>query len=179
MLAMGEKRPALEKFAEIDPKSGAPKMANTLLACLTIVGPFLGKKMLVPLTNVSALAFIFSCTMVGFACLRMRTTEPDLPRPYKVPGGSAGNRSRLSGWFHYYRIDGYSDEPGGLTGRVADRGGLADRWSHFKNVFSEKIIYQTLKGGFTMKKELKDTAFVGGLLIDGTGAEPVKIPWFW
>ena len=25
-----------------------------------------------------------------------------------------------------------------------------------------------------MKKELKDTAFVGGLLIDGTGAEPVK-----
>ena len=25
-----------------------------------------------------------------------------------------------------------------------------------------------------MKKELKDTAFVGGLLIDGTGAEPVS-----
>ena len=25
-----------------------------------------------------------------------------------------------------------------------------------------------------MKKELKDTAFVGGLLIDGTGAEPIK-----
>ncbi len=27
-----------------------------------------------------------------------------------------------------------------------------------------------------MKKELKDTAFVGGLLIDGTGAEPIMIP---
>ena len=90
MLAMGRKGQLPEKFAEIDPKSGAPKMANTLLACLTIVGPFLGKKMLVPLTNVSALAFIFSCTMVSFACLRMRTTEPDLPRPYKVPGGRLG-----------------------------------------------------------------------------------------
>lgn len=90
MLAMGRKGQLPEKFAEIDPKSGAPKMANMLLACLTIVGPFLGKKMLVPLTNVSALAFIFSCTMVSFACLRMRTTEPDLPRPYKVPGGKLG-----------------------------------------------------------------------------------------
>ncbi len=30
-----------------------------------------------------------------------------------------------------------------------------------------------------MKKELKDTAFVGGLLIDGTGAEPIKDSWFW
>ena len=89
-LAMGRKGQLPEKFAEIDPKSGAPKMANILLACLTIVGPFLGKKMLVPLTNVSALAFIFSCTMVSFACLRMRTTEPDLPRPYKVPGGKLG-----------------------------------------------------------------------------------------
>ena len=50
----------------------------------------LGKKMLVPLTNVSALAFIFACTMVSFSCYKMRLTEPDLPRPYKVPGGKFG-----------------------------------------------------------------------------------------
>jgi amino acid transporter len=60
------------------------------LAILTLAGPFLGKKMLVPLTNVSALAFIFSCMMVSFACMKMRKTEPDLPRPYKVPGGKFG-----------------------------------------------------------------------------------------
>ena len=35
MLAMGRKGQLPEKFAEIDPKSGAPKMANMLLACLT------------------------------------------------------------------------------------------------------------------------------------------------
>ena len=46
--------------------------------------------MLIPLTNVSALAFIFSCGMVALACLRMRFTEPDLPRPYEVPGGKFG-----------------------------------------------------------------------------------------
>ena len=67
-----------------------PKLACIVLAVITIVGPFLGKNMLIPLTNVSALAFIFSCTMVSLACLKMRFTEPDLPRPYKVPGGKFG-----------------------------------------------------------------------------------------
>lgn len=90
MLAMGRKGQLPASFAEIDEKSGAPKMANIVLAVLTVVGPFLGKNMLVSLTNVSALAFIFSCTMVSFACLKMRKTEPDLPRPYKVPGGKVG-----------------------------------------------------------------------------------------
>ncbi len=28
--------------------------------------------------------------MVALACLKMRYTEPDLPRPYKVPGGKFG-----------------------------------------------------------------------------------------
>ena len=90
MLAMGRKGQLPEQFAEVDPKSGAPHLACIVLAIITVIGPFLGKNMLIPLTNVSALAFIFSCTMVAFACLRMRYTEPDLPRPYKVPGGKFG-----------------------------------------------------------------------------------------
>lgn len=90
MLAMGRKGHLPPSFAKVDSKSGAPKTANILLAVLTIIGPFLGKKMLVPLTNVSALAFIFACTMVSFACLKMRRSEPNLPRPYKVPGGRFG-----------------------------------------------------------------------------------------
>ena len=90
MLAMGRKGQLPEQFAEVDEKSGAPKLACVVLAVITVIGPFLGKNMLIPLTNVSALAFIFSCTMVAIACLRMRYTEPDLPRPYKVPGGKFG-----------------------------------------------------------------------------------------
>lgn len=90
MLAMGRKGQLPESFAVLDSKSGCPKMACTILAVITVVGPFLGKNMLLSLTNVSALAFIFSCTMVSLACLRMRYTEPDLPRPYKVPGGKLG-----------------------------------------------------------------------------------------
>lgn len=87
MLAMGRKEMIPSSFAELDPVSGAPKKANTVMAVLTLVGPFLGRNMLVPLTNVASLGFIFACTMAGFACLKLRKTEPDLPRPYKVNGG--------------------------------------------------------------------------------------------
>ena len=68
MLAMGRKGQLPEKFAEVDPKSGAPKLACVVLGVITVIGPFLGKNMLIPLTNVSALAFIFSCGMVAPAC---------------------------------------------------------------------------------------------------------------
>lgn len=90
LLAMGRKGQLPKKFKELDKKNGTPKAANILMATLTIIGPFLGKNMLIPLTNVSSLAFIFACFMVSLACLRMRRTEPNIKRPYKVPGGKFG-----------------------------------------------------------------------------------------
>ena len=46
--------------------------------------------MLLPLTNVAAMTFMFSCMMVSLACYKMRSSEANLYRPYKVPGGKAG-----------------------------------------------------------------------------------------
>ena len=90
MLAMGRKGQLPEKFAQVDPETGCPVTASKIMAVLTLVGPLLGGKMLVPLTNISALAFIFAYTMAALACLKMRTSEPELKRPYKVPGGKFG-----------------------------------------------------------------------------------------
>lgn len=90
LLAMGRKKLLPSVFGKLDEKTGTPFAANRLLAVLTIVGPFLGYQMLLPLTQVAALAFIIPCTMVAAACFRMRFTEPDLPRPYRVPGGLWG-----------------------------------------------------------------------------------------
>ena len=42
MLAMGRKGQLPEKFAEVDPKSGAPKLACAVLGVITVIGPFLG-----------------------------------------------------------------------------------------------------------------------------------------
>ena len=45
MLAMGRKGQLPEKFAEVDPSSGAPKLACMVLGVITVVGPFLGKNL--------------------------------------------------------------------------------------------------------------------------------------
>jgi len=78
MLALGRKEMLPASFAQIDPKSGAPKKANMVMAALTLIGPFLGSN------------FIFACTTAGLACAKLRRTEPSLPRPYKVNGGRLG-----------------------------------------------------------------------------------------
>lgn len=90
MLALGRKGMLPESFAEIDPNSGVPKQAVVVMGALTLVGPFLGNNMLIPLTSVASLGFVFACTMAGLACWKLRKTEPDLPRPYTVSGGMFG-----------------------------------------------------------------------------------------
>lgn len=90
ILAMGRKRMLPEIFGRLDPVRRTPKGANILLAVFTFVAPFFGSNLLVPLTNVSSFSFIFACTTVSLACFKMRKTEPDLYRPYKVLGGRAG-----------------------------------------------------------------------------------------
>ena len=90
MLALGRKGMLPESFAEIDPNSGVPKQAVVVMGALTLIGPFLGNNMLIPLTSVASLGFVFACTMAGLACWKLRKTEPDLPRPYTVNGGMFG-----------------------------------------------------------------------------------------
>lgn len=89
MLAMG-KGYLPNGFATIDRKTGTPKTANIVLAVATVIGPFLGGNLLIPLTEVSSLSFVSACTMAAAACMKMRGSEPDLPRPYTVPGGKFG-----------------------------------------------------------------------------------------
>jgi Amino acid transporters len=89
LLAMGRKGQLPQVFAKVDRK-GTPKAACILLSILTLIGPFLGYHMLLPLTEIAGLAFILPCTMVAGACLKFRRQYPELKRPYQVPGGKFG-----------------------------------------------------------------------------------------
>ena len=60
------------------------------MGVLTIAGPFFGKNLLVPLTNVVSFALITACFLVACATMKLRFSEPNLKRPYKVPGGLVG-----------------------------------------------------------------------------------------
>lgn len=68
-------------------KTGTP--VNALIVCLvaSIVGPFLGLGLIDPLTTFSAAAYVVSWGLAAFCLIKLRKTEPSLPRPYKIPGG--------------------------------------------------------------------------------------------
>ena len=68
-------------------KTGTP--VNALIVCLvaSIVGPFLGLGLIDPLTTFSAAAYVVSWGLAAFCLIKLRKTEPNLPRPYKIPGG--------------------------------------------------------------------------------------------
>jgi APA family basic amino acid/polyamine antiporter len=90
MLGMARKGQLPVAFTKLHPVHKTPQAGNIVLAILTLAGPFFGKKLLVPLTNVSSLAFITACMLVACAAFKLRSSEPNLNRPYKVPGGIAG-----------------------------------------------------------------------------------------
>jgi len=90
LLAMARKKQLPAAFSPSDHSQAIAKSTHILLSTSIVLAPFLGSNMLLPLTNVAALTFMFSCMMVGLACYKMRSSEANLYRPYKVPGGKAG-----------------------------------------------------------------------------------------
>jgi len=79
--------PAL--FAKTHPKYGTP--INSLIACfvLSVLGPFLGMGLIDPLTLFSAAGFVLSWLITSSSLIMLRKKEPDLKRPYRIPGGVA------------------------------------------------------------------------------------------
>ncbi|HAT83083.1 MAG TPA: hypothetical protein DCS59_06585, partial [Eubacterium sp.] len=63
---------------------------NALKVCLaaSVLGPFLGSGLIGSLTTFSAAGYVLSWMITSFCLIRLRKTEPDLPRPYRIPGGT-------------------------------------------------------------------------------------------
>ena len=71
-------------LAGVSPRFGTPVMAILLIAgvnAILVIGPFQSLVIIDVLLAVSSYALIF------LAAVRLRITEPDLVRPFKVPGG--------------------------------------------------------------------------------------------
>ena len=49
----------------------------------------MGAGLIGDIPSFSAAAFVLSWTITSYSLIRLRKTEPDLPRPYKIPGGIA------------------------------------------------------------------------------------------
>lgn len=65
--------------------------SNGLIACyvLSLIGPFLGMGLIDPLTLFAGAGFVTSWCVTSWSVVRLRQKEPNVERPYKLPGGSA------------------------------------------------------------------------------------------
>lgn len=88
MVGMSRKGQLPAALAKLHATNRTPINAMIIMGVLTILGPLLGGNLLIPLTNVGSLSIIASCFLVACATLKLRFSEPDLKRPYKVPGGT-------------------------------------------------------------------------------------------
>ncbi|MDR3072222.1 MAG: APC family permease [Clostridiales Family XIII bacterium] len=76
-------------LAKLHPKHGTPINALTACFVLSLAGPFLGMGLIDPLTLFSAAGFVLSWLITAFSLVVLRKKEPDLKRPYRIPGGAA------------------------------------------------------------------------------------------
>jgi APA family basic amino acid/polyamine antiporter len=85
-LMMGLARASLlPKFFARQNKSGSPSVALIFCGIFSAIGPMVGIGVIDPLTSFSAAAFVLSWFITVISLIRLRKTQPDLHRPYKVP----------------------------------------------------------------------------------------------
>lgn len=89
MMALARANMIPKWFAKQHPKYGTP--SNSMICCLilSIAGPFLGLGLIDPLTSFSAAGFVCSWMLTSYCVIKLRKSEPNMNRPYKIPGGVA------------------------------------------------------------------------------------------
>ena len=86
MMSMGRGRLIPKVFAKQNSRGVA---VRGQIACLllSLVGPLLGANMIDSITCFSAIAFLISWAATCWSLVRLWRTQPQLERPYKIPGG--------------------------------------------------------------------------------------------
>lgn len=70
------------------PKYKTPIDALKVSLVASLLGPFLGSGLIGSLTTFSAAGYVVSWMITAFCLIKLRKSEPDLKRPYKIPGGT-------------------------------------------------------------------------------------------
>ena len=81
-----------KSLGELHPKYKTPHKAILLIAVLTTFAPLFGRPALVWLVDAGGMALVVAWILVACAFIALRKKEPNIKRPFKVPGGN------LVGW---------------------------------------------------------------------------------
>lgn len=74
-------------FARVHPKYKTPYVAIAFIGLLSCISPFFGRTILVWLVDAGSFMVVIAYGMVAWAFLKLRSSEPDMPRPFKVAYG--------------------------------------------------------------------------------------------
>tara|TARA_R110002073_G_scaffold122195_1_gene265174 strand:- start:187 stop:1584 length:1398 start_codon:yes stop_codon:yes gene_type:complete len=82
-------------FSKIHPRYQTPYVSILFIGILSCISPFFGRTILIWLVDSGSFMVVIAYGMVAWAFLRLRTTEPDMDRPFKVAGGKHIGRLAL------------------------------------------------------------------------------------
>lgn len=76
-------------FARLHPRYRTPTNAILFIGGLSVLAPLFGEQTLVWLVDAGGLAIVVAFLMVSLSFLVLRRREPEMPRPFRAPGGQA------------------------------------------------------------------------------------------
>ena len=89
LLGMGRARLLPSFFATVHPKYHTPLGGSIFCSFAMLAGPFLGIGLVDPLTILGSTGFVVGWGMACLSAVILYKNAPDMPRPYRMPGGVA------------------------------------------------------------------------------------------
>lgn len=87
VFAMAESDMLPAPLAEIHPDHNTPSNAILLIGAITAIAPWLGSQMITSIINADSLGIVFAWIVVSASFLKLRYDEPEMDRPFRLPGG--------------------------------------------------------------------------------------------
>jgi len=88
--AMAQSKMLPKSLGMLHPERKTPTIPILMIGGISAIAPFFGRAALVWLTNAGGFAIVLAYIIVSLSFVRLRKTEPDLPRPYKVSNIAVG-----------------------------------------------------------------------------------------
>src|SRR5207302_4084440 len=87
LFALGRAHMIDRRFGHVHPSYRSPSNAVVFVAAVSTLGIFLGRGVISPIVSMDSTCFIVLYMVVSIAMLRIRLTQPERNRPYRVPYG--------------------------------------------------------------------------------------------
>lgn len=84
LLSLGRAKFINETFSKIHPVYKTPYISNSVIAVITLLGPFLGRQLLLPITNVCSFGFMVSWLMVCLSSIKLSARTQSKNKIIKV-----------------------------------------------------------------------------------------------